>query len=77
MTAPKLNKRRLQLAAKKAKLLTTSEAAELTGYTSDHIALLLRRKLVVGERKGRDWSVDAGALLRYIENDPTPGPKAS
>ena len=77
MTAPKVNRRRLKSAADRAKLLTTSEAAELTGYTSDHITLLMRRKLVAGQRRGRDWFVNAAALLKYVKDEPTPGPKTS
>jgi excisionase family DNA binding protein len=77
MTAPKANRRALRAAAKNLKELTTKQAAELTGYTPDHIALLVRRGDLSGERKGRDWFIEAAALLKYVEQKPTPGPKPS
>ena len=58
-------------------MLTTIEAAELTGYTADHLALLLRRGDLHGERRGRDWFISAIELLNYVEAKPRPGPKAS
>lgn len=77
MTAPRVNLRALRTAARGGKMLTTKEAAELTGYTTDHIALLLRRGDLSGERKGRDWFVAAAALLKYVEEEPTPGPRSA
>lgn len=57
------------------RLITTKQAAERTGYTSDHISLLLRRKLVNGEKIGRDWLIDESSLIRYVKGKPKPGPK--
>jgi excisionase family DNA binding protein len=77
MTAPSLKRKALHAAAQKARHLTTSEAAALTGYTTDHIALLVRRGDLGGQRRGRDWFVDAVKLLEYVKKEPKPGPKAS
>ena len=45
--------------------LTTSEAAELTGYTRAHIRLLLRREQIEGVKRGRDWLVSRESLLDH------------
>ena len=55
----------------------TSEAAGMTGYAADHLALLLRREVLLGERKGRDWFVEPNSLLQYVNAKPKPGPKRS
>ena len=56
-------------------LLTTLEAAKLVGYTQDLFSLLLRRRLIDGEKKGRDWLVSSTSLHDYVKNNPKPGPK--
>lgn len=75
MTAPHVKLKALRAAAARSETLTTKQASELTGYTTDHISLLLRRGDLSGERKGRDWFVAAAALLKYVEAEPTPGPR--
>jgi hypothetical protein len=75
MTAPDLKLTALRSAARVKKFLTTSEAAAITGYASDHLALLLRRNVLRGERKGRDWFVESSSLLDYVNAEPRPGPK--
>lgn len=57
--------------------LTTLEASELAGYSQDHIGLLLRRRLIWGQKKGRDWLVSYRSLLEYVQSNPKPGPKTS
>jgi excisionase family DNA binding protein len=46
--------------------ITTAEAAELTGYNLEYIRQMIRRRVIVAEKKGRDWWVDrcAGYLVR-------------
>ena len=66
----------LKAASAKRELLTTSEASEFTGYTQDHIGLMLRRGLIAGEKKGRDWFVDATSLYDYVKKNPRPGRKS-
>jgi len=65
----------LKVSAGKDQLLTTLEASELVGYSQDHVGLLLRRGLIAGEKKGRDWLVSSASLLEYVKNNPKPGPK--
>jgi hypothetical protein len=57
--------------------LTTIEAAKLSGYTADHITLLLRRKVLIGQKKGRDWFVEEDSLKKYVAAGPKPGRKTS
>jgi hypothetical protein len=66
----------LEAASTKRQILTTSEASELTGYTQDHIGLMLRRGLIIGEKRGRDWFIDAGSLFEYVKKNPRPGRKS-
>jgi len=77
MSARKIPTQPLKLAAQDKLLLTTIEASTLSGYTQDHIGLMLRRGLIVGEKKGRDWFVNAQSLYRYIQSNPKPGRKQS
>lgn len=76
MTAPRINRKALRAHAKKDSMLTTVEASEITGYTIDHISLMLRRGLLTGKKKGRDWHVAASSVLNYIEQNPKPGRKS-
>jgi excisionase family DNA binding protein len=68
-------RRDLGAAAKEQQILTTADAALLSGYSRDHIGLLIRRGLLSGVKTGRDWLVPAGSLLQYVETNPRPGPK--
>lgn len=65
----------LRRAAEKKIQLTSVEAASMTGYTPDHISLILRRGKVKGEKRGRDWLIDAGSLYGYVKEKPRPGRK--
>lgn len=47
--------------------ITTSEAAELTGYSSNHVIRLIELGKVKGQRWGRDWQVDKTSLLAYAK----------
>jgi hypothetical protein len=76
MTAPRVNRRTLRSASRNNTLLTTAQAAEMTGYAADHVCLLLRRGTLRGERKGRDWFVESASLLEYVNARPKPGPKS-
>jgi hypothetical protein len=64
----------LRAVAKKGETLTSTRAAKLADYTRDHIGLLLRRKIVLGKKIGRDWLVDAASLHDYVKKNPRPGP---
>lgn len=63
-----------QAAGRKAQL-TCVEASSMTGYTPDHISLIARRGKIRGEKRGRDWMIDAGSLYGYVKEKPRPGRK--
>lgn len=48
-----------------ARLITTTEAAQLTGYARDYVRQLVKSGKVKGKRLGRDWLIDERSLLRY------------
>lgn len=60
--------------------ITTREGEELTGFTKEHIARLVRAGKVVGKRFGQAWQVDKESLLEYTKqaqrnNDGRYGPR--
>jgi len=48
-------------------LITTKEAAELTGYTPEHIRRLVASGKVKGQRFGDVWQIDRRSLLAYVK----------
>ena len=58
-----------------SELITVSEASKLSGYTPQHVRLLIRQGLINGRRSGGIWLVEASSLRNYINNAPKPGPK--
>jgi Helix-turn-helix domain len=66
---------KLREAALAQRMLTTPEAAELTGYSRDHLGLITRKGVIAGSKRGRDWLIEAGSLLNYVMSDPRPGRK--
>ncbi len=48
--------------------ITTTEAAELSGYHPDHLRELIRAGKIYAEKKGNAWWVDRKSLLDYIRN---------
>jgi excisionase family DNA binding protein len=48
-------------------LLTSTEAAKITGYNEEYIRRLLRSGKVNAKKWGRDWMIDQDSLLEYIE----------
>jgi len=47
-------------------LITTKDAGELSGYTSDYLARLARSGKIIGKRVGRNWLVDKESLARFL-----------
>lgn len=58
-----------------SELITVSEAAELSGYTPQHVRLLIRQGLINARRAGGIWLIEASSLQAYIDKAPKPGPK--
>ena len=56
-------------------LISLSEAAEISGLTQPHLALLVRRGKLWGKKIGRNWVTTEKAILVYLARDRKPGPK--
>jgi excisionase family DNA binding protein len=59
----------------KTDLLTTTQAAELTGYHRVHLCRLVASGKVEGEKIGRDWLLSKKSLLAYFRNIEKQGAK--
>jgi hypothetical protein len=55
--------------------ITTRQAAGLSGYTMQHVRLLIGRGDVRGQRWGRDWQVSRRSLLAYVRQREQAGKK--
>lgn len=75
MTAPNVKAAEIRRAARQKKQLTCIEAADLTGYSPDHLSLMLRQGKLRGDKRGRDWFVEASSLYDYVQENPRPGRK--
>jgi excisionase family DNA binding protein len=58
-----------------ADILTTTQAAELTGYTRKHVTRLVESGHVKGRRFGRAWMIDKASLLAYVRKTAKAGAK--
>jgi excisionase family DNA binding protein len=47
--------------------ITTAEAAELTGYNPEYIRQMIRHRVIVAEKKGRDWWVDKASIETHAK----------
>ena len=47
--------------------ITTTEAAELTGYTPDYFRKAIKRERLTGKKRGRDWFLSKAEVLAYAE----------
>lgn len=56
-------------------LITTREGASFSGFTQEHIALLLRKGEIWGKKIGRNWVTTKQAIQEYLSRDRKPGPK--
>jgi len=57
-------------------LISLREAAEISGLTQPHLALLIRRQELWGTKLGgRNWFTSKSALEKYLARDRRPGPK--
>lgn len=58
-----------------SELITVSEASVLSGYTPQHIRLLIRQGAISARRAGGIWLIEFSSLRSYMDNAPKPGPK--
>src|SRR6185295_8687862 len=47
--------------------ITTKDAGELSGYSSDYLARLVRLGKITGKRFGHSWLIDSNSLLQFLE----------
>ncbi len=48
-------------------LITTKDAGELSGYTSDYLSRLVRSGKITGKRIGHNWLVDIESLAHFLD----------
>ena len=57
-------------------LIPLSKAAEISGFTQEHLALLIRQGNLWGEKMGSPiWFTTEKAVREYLARDRKPGPK--
>ena len=56
-------------------LISLREAARLSGLSTRHLRLLVRRGEMWGVKLGRNWVTTAQAVKEYLAKDRRPGPK--
>ncbi len=57
-------------------LISLHEAAQISGLSHGHIALLIRMGQLWGIKLGRNWVTTKQAIQKYITSRPKPGPKS-
>ncbi len=55
--------------------ITSRQAAELIGVTTDHVAYLVRQGALSALRFGRVWMISRASAFAYAEMERRPGPK--
>ena len=55
--------------------ITTDEAADLSGYHSDHVRRLILDKKIKAQKWGRDWQVSRSDLMAYVRRMEKAGEK--
>jgi hypothetical protein len=56
-------------------LITLSEAAEISGFTTRHLRLLAENGQLWAKKLGRNWFTTAHAVHEYLAVEHRPGPK--
>ena len=54
--------------------VATAEAAEMTGYTADYFRKAIKRGILHGQKRGRDWFLSKKEVLAYAEEMKDLGP---
>lgn len=55
--------------------ITVAEASNISGFSTGHLARLLRRGEIRGIKPARDWLVNRSAVMAYLKEERKPGPK--
>lgn len=56
-------------------LITLSEAAELSGFTTRHLRYLAEKGEIWAKKLGRNWFTTSKAVKEYLAQDRRTGPK--
>ena len=64
-----------KLAGLTADLISVTEAAKLSGFTTGFIRQLLIRREIDGVKIGRNWLTTREAIEEYLKRDRRRGPK--
>jgi excisionase family DNA binding protein len=54
-------------------LITTAEAADISGYHNEYIRRLLNEGRIKGKKFGPTWQVSKHSLMKYLEKMETKG----
>ena len=57
------------------RLISVSEACEISGFTPSYIRRLLRNNIIRGVKLGRDWYLTEEVIRDYLKTERRPGPK--
>ena len=57
-------------------LISLSEAAELSGFTTRHLRYLAVNSELWAKKLGRNWFTTTQAVQEYLARDRRPGPKS-
>ena len=57
-------------------LITLSEAAKLSGFTTRHLRHLAENEQLWAKKLGRNWFTTTQAVNDYLARDRRPGPKS-
>ena len=57
--------------------ITTTEAANISGYHIEYIRHLTRNGLIDAKKWGREWMVNLKSFQEYLASERKPGPKPS
>jgi excisionase family DNA binding protein len=58
-----------------SKLISVTEASQISGLTTGHLRKLLREGQIEGVKIGRNWLTTEEAVRDYLKQDIRPGPK--
>ena len=58
-------------------LISLSEAAELSGFTTRHLRHLAINGEIWAKKLGRNWFTTTQAVREYLARDRRPGPKST
>lgn len=59
-------------------LITLTRAAEISGLSPEHLALLIRKGTIWGSKLGgRNWFTTENEITNYLKKNRRPGPKGA